>query len=201
MTDKLTTRQQIAYNTIIEFVREQGFSPTVRDLGAMLGRSTSTVHKLLCQLENKGYISRREGISRGIFINDAQKTTNLVPILGTIAAGEPIFAEGHYEGAIEVDSSILGRGEHFALKVRGDSMIDANILDGDTAIIKSADDADSGEIVAVIIDGEATLKRLNRKRGKTLLLPENKAYEPIELDESKGHAQILGKLKAVIRKY
>ncbi len=201
MPEQLTKIQQKALDTIVEFNRDQGFAPTVRDLSSILDRSPSTVHKILLALEEKGHITRKEGLSRGILIKRDSHNTATIPILGRIAAGEPILAEEHYDGYIELDSSIVGRGEYFALRVSGDSMIGANILDGDTAVILSSNEAEKGEIVAALLNGEATLKRLMRKGRRTFLMPENPAYSPIELDEARGPAQILGILKAVIRRY
>ncbi|MCK5833940.1 transcriptional repressor LexA [bacterium] len=201
MESKLTKKQQEVFDKILELIQDQGYSPTVREIGTALKKAPSTIHKIILTLENKGFISRRKGSSRGISVENQNRSTTFIPILGSIAAGDPIIAEEHFDGCIEIDSSIVGRGEHFALKVKGDSMIEANILDGDTAIIRSTPEARSGEIIAVLINNEATLKRLSLDNGQPMLYPENRAYQPIELTEKKGPVRILGRLTAVIRKY
>lgn len=201
MIEELTEKQRDLLDKIREFTVEERLSPSVRDLGGRLKWSISTVFKQLRELRDKGYIELKENVSRGIVLKKPLSRTVLVPILGSIPAGEPVLSEEFYNGHIELDASFATGEGLFALKVEGDSMIGANILDGDTAIIRAQDDAQSGEIVAARIDGEATLKRFVIRSGKPMLCPENDKYRPIELSENRGPVRILGQLVAVLRRY
>jgi len=201
MSEKLTKRQSEVLREIRRFIRKEGISPSVRDLGARLKKTPSTIHKLLQSLSEKGYIIHKPSISRGILLNEPSKNAVHVPLLGQIPAGEPVISEELYDGYVQLDSTFVPKGELFALKVSGDSMVGANILNGDVAVIRKQENAQSGEIVAALVDGEATLKRLKNKKGKLFLLPENENYEPIELVPNKNEVNILGKLVAVVRKY
>ena len=201
MADGITERQRELLDCIRDFIDGEGMSPTVRELAGRVHRSVSTVHKHLRELRDKGYIGLRGSVSRGIVLESRGRGTVIVPILGSIPAGEPVFSEERYSGHIELDASLIPNREVFALKVNGDSMIGANILDGDTAIIHAQNSAESGEIVAALVDGEATLKRLIVEKGKAVLRPENDKYKPIELGEKRGPVRILGRLVAVLRRY
>ncbi len=201
MTEKLTKRQREVLNEIKSHYRREKMSPSVRELAAKLKITPSTTHKFLRILQDKGYIELKDNISRGIILPTSTSSNSIrVPIVGHIPAGNPVLSEELYEGHIEIDSEIVPRGNLFALKVEGDSMVGASIMDGDTAVIRQQEAADSGEIVAVAIDGEATLKRLRILEKRNYLYPENPDYSPIELSEDKD-IQILGKLVAVVRKY
>jgi len=201
MPDKLTKRQTQVLGEIRRFIREQKIAPTVRDLAGRLNVTPSTVHKLLRALREKGHIKLKEGLSRGIILPEPTASGVAIPLLGRIPAGEPTFAEENYEGYMELDSSFVPGGELFALKVKGDSMVGANIMDGDTAVIRKQDDAENGEIVAALVDGEATLKRFKRTGQKIELQPENEDYEPIPVDVEEMPLLILGKLVALVRKF
>ncbi len=201
MAEKLTKRQSEVLQEIKSHYRREKIAPSVRELAEKLKITPSTTHKLLRILQSKGYIELRDNISRGIVLPKAVSGNSIrVPVIGRIPAGNPVHAEEVFEGHIEIDPELVPRGELFALKVMGDSMIGASIMDGDTAIIRHQEDADSGEIVAVAIDGEATLKRLRINDSRTFLHPENTDFSPIELSPEQD-IRILGKLVAVIRKY
>ncbi len=156
--------------------------------------SPSTVHSHLSTLERLGYIARDGGRNRSIRLTE-QSAPSGVPILGTVAAGAPILAVEDAIGYIPYDPE--RSGEYFALKIKGESMINAGILDGDMIIVRRQDTALNGEIVVALLGDEATCKRLSRSGGQVLLLPENEEYSPIDGNE----ASILGKVTAVIRKY
>ena len=174
------------------FTRRNGYPPSVREIGAAVGlRSTSTVHYQLARLREQGLLAGDAAKSRALTLAD--EPPRGVPLVGTVAAGQPILAEENVEGFLPWE----GEDGCFALRVKGDSMLGAGILPGDCVIVRPQPDADDGEIVVALLGDEATVKRLS-KRGKTvLLLPENPAYEPID----GSGAVILGKVRAVLRTY
>ncbi len=180
---------------IRDYIDRNGYPPSVRDICSAVGLSSpSTVHSHLNTLERLGYICRDGGRNRSIRITE-QAAPSGVPILGTVAAGAPILAVEDAIGYIPYDPEHVG--EYFALRIKGESMINAGILDGDMIIVRRQDSAVNGEIVVALIGDEATCKRLSISSGRVLLLPENEEYSPIDGSE----AAILGKVTAVIRKY
>ncbi len=195
---QLTAKQQQIYDYIVSFTGEHGYPPSVREIGEYVGlKSPSTVHFHLKGLQSAGLITQAAGKTRAISItseNLPQK--DRVPVVGNVAAGAPILAAECIEDYLTFDTEGL-TGEHFALRVRGESMLYAGILPGDLVIIHQQQDARSGEIVVAMLEDEATVKTLQRKDGHTWLLPENPDYEPIDGDL----AQILGRVVAVVRKY
>ncbi len=195
---ELTTKQQQIYDYIIAFTDEHGYPPSVREIGEYVGlRSPSTVHFHLKGLQSAGLITQAAGKTRAISINDENlPKKDQVPVVGNVAAGSPILAQECIEDYLTFDTNGL-TGEHFALRVRGESMLYAGILPDDLVIVHQQQDARNGEIVVAMIEDEATVKTLQRKNGHTLLLPENPDYEPIDGD----NAEILGKVVAVVRKY
>ena len=195
---ELTTKQQQIYDYIISFTDEHGYPPSVREIGEYVGlKSPSTVHFHLKGLQSAGLITQAAGKTRAISINDENlPKKDQVPVVGSVAAGSPILAQECIEDYLTCDTDGL-TGEHFALRVRGESMLYAGILPDDLVIVHQQQDARNGEIVVAMIEDEATVKTLQRKNGHTLLLPENPDYEPIDGD----HAEILGKVVAVVRKY
>lgn len=195
---ELTTKQQQIYDYIISFTEEHGYPPSVREIGEYVGlKSPSTVHFHLKGLQSAGLITQAAGKTRAISINDENlPKKDQVPVVGNVAAGSPILAQECIEDYLTFDTEGL-TGEHFALRVRGESMLYAGILPDDLVIVHQQQDARNGEIVVAMIEDEATVKTLQRKNGHTLLLPENPDYEPIDGD----HAEILGKVVAVVRKY
>lgn len=196
--EKLKPKEQKVYDYIVRSVKENGFAPSVRDIMKDLGyKSTSTVHMYLGRLDMLGYINKEDGKSRAITLsNDEMPAVCAVPVIGTVTAGQPILAEENFEGYI----GFVGRNkgdEMFALKVKGESMIEVGILDGDMIIAEKTCYADNGEIVVALIENEATVKRFFRENGHYRLQPENKTMSPIIVDE----VLILGKVIAIQRNY
>ena len=195
---QLTAKQQQIYDYIVSFADEHGYPPSVREIGEYVGlKSPSTVHFHLKGLQTAGLITQAAGKTRAISITEeAPARKDKVPVVGNVAAGAPILAEECIEDYLTFDTDGL-TGEHFALRVRGESMLYAGILPDDLVIVHQQQDAHNGEIVVAMLEDEATVKTLQRKNGHTWLLPENPDYEPIDGD----HAQILGKVVAVVRRY
>ena len=193
----LSRMQQKIYDYIVSCIRDQGYPPSVREIGEAVGlKSPSTVHFHLKHLEEAGVIEKGAGKGRAITLVEEAEEENRVPIVGNVAAGSPILAQECIEDYLTFDTG--GRpGEYFALRVRGESMLNAGILPGDLVIVRQQATANHGEIVVAMIDDEATVKRLSRQKGQIWLLPENEAYAPID----GTYAQILGKVTAVIRQY
>ncbi|WP_372440438.1 transcriptional repressor LexA [Prauserella cavernicola] len=201
----LPLRQQRILAAIRDWVVRYGYSPSTRQIGEAVGlRSTSSVSKHLASLEDKGFLKRSETVSRPIdvraFLRDpAQRAVPgdsvSVPVVGDIAAGTPIAAEEHLDDMLTLPRELTGRGNVFGLRVRGDSMIDAAICDGDIVVVKQQSEAHSGQIVAAMIDGEATVKVFRRRGGHVYLEPRNPAYEVIDGDE----AVVLGSVVSVLR--
>ena len=180
------------------FVQENGFAPSVREIGDAVGlKSPSTVHFHLKHLEEAGVIEKGAGKGRAITLTaSAAVQEDRVPIVGNVAAGSPILAEECIEDYLTFDTG--GRGdEFFALRVRGESMLNAGILPGDLVVVQRQQTARNGEIVVAMIEDEATVKTYSRQNGHVWLLPENDAYEPID----GTYAQILGRVAAVVRRY
>ena len=205
---KLTTKQQQIYDYILAFTSEHGYPPSVREIGAAIGlKSPSTVHFHIKGLEEAGVLIKAEGKTRAITLPGAVHTSpavaeenepkvNRVPVLGNVAAGSPILAEECVEEYLTFDTN--GReGEHFALRVRGESMVNAGILPGDLVVVHRQQECRSGEIVVALFEDEATVKTLRRKDGHIWLMPENSAYSPID----GTYADIIGKVVAVLRRY
>lgn len=196
---QLTEKQQQIYDYIVSFTEEYGYPPSVREIGEAVGlKSPSTVHFHMKGLRAAGLISQAEGKTRAITVTNAEMRPrrDQVPVVGNVAAGSPILAEECVEEFLTFDTQGL-EGEHFALRVRGESMLGAGILPGDLVIVRQQQDARNGEIVVALFEDEATVKTLSRKADKVWLLPENDEYEPID----GTHAQILGKVVAVVRRY
>jgi repressor LexA len=206
----LPPRQRAVLEVIRAWVERVGYPPSVREIGEAVGlTSTSSVAYQLKALERKGYLRRDHNRPRaiGVLPPDADAaqlagdesgvpTPAYVPVLGRIAAGGPILAEQAVEDVFPLPREIVGEGSLFLLKVAGDSMINAAIADDDWVVVRQQSVADNGEIVAAMIDGEATIKTYKLREGHVWLLPQNDAYEPIPGDE----ATILGKVVAVLRR-
>ncbi len=217
----LTPRQQRVLAHIKDSIEHRGYPPSMREIGGAVGlTSTSSVAHQLRVLEEKGYLKRDPNRPRALEvflpevmaarrsmsssdntsfdetgIGDAAPRPTNVPLLGTIAAGGPILAEETFQDVFPLPKQLVGEGELFLLQVSGESMIDAAICHGDYVVIRKEQTADNGEIVAALIDGEATVKTLQRKDGKVWLLPHNDAFEPIDGTD----ATILGVVTAVLR--
>ena len=202
----LTERQRRILDYISETVHERGYPPSVREIGDAVGlHSPSSVHAQLSTLAQKGLLAKDPTKPRAIRVhNPAQRARSAapradvvdVPLVGRIAAGGPILAEENLEETLPMPRDLVGSGTLFALTVRGDSMIGAGIMEGDTVVIRRQENAEEGELVAALIDEEATVKRLSRTGGKVRLIAENPAYEPIE----PSRVSILGKVVAVMRR-
>lgn len=202
----LTKKQQQVYDFILSFTSEHGYPPSVREIGAAVGlKSPSTVHFHMKGLEEAGVIVKAEGKTRAISLPGVSKSpvaeeldsrANQVPVLGNVAAGSPILAQECIEDYLTFDTQGLS-GEHFALRVRGESMFNAGILPGDLVVVHRQSEARNGEIVVALFEDEATVKTLQCRDGHIWLLPENPDYEPID----GTHAEIIGKVVAVVRRY
>lgn len=202
---KLSDMQKKIYDYIASCIQTQGYPPSVREIGEAVGlKSPSTVHFHLKHLAEAGYLEIGAGKGRAITLTHAASSpapveeapADRIPIVGNVAAGSPILAEECVEDYLTFDTG--GRsGEYFALHVRGESMLNAGILNGDLVVVRQQQTAENGEIVVAMIDDEATVKRYCRKNGHLWLMPENDAYSPID----GAYAQILGKVAAVVRRY
>lgn len=194
--DGLNKTQKKMFEYIKSVIAERGIAPSVREIGAAIGlKSTSTVQYNLNALEKEGFIERDPNLKRTIRIAGVNLKTVPVPLVGTVTAGKPILANEMIEEYIPV--AMRKSGNYFALHVKGDSMINAHILDGDIVIVEQTPVADNGEIVVALIDEEATVKRFFKENGHFRLQPENDEYAPIIVEE----LAILGKVTTVIRNY
>ncbi|QSX08895.1 transcriptional repressor LexA [Alkalibacter rhizosphaerae] len=206
MEKELSKKQQDILEFIIKEVQKKGYPPSVREIcQAVSLKSTSTVHGHLEKLENKGFIRRDPTLPRAIEIlarNDSpmapiHKEMVNVPVVGRVTAGQPILAVENIEDSFPLPMDFIGKNESFILCIRGDSMIDAGILDGDYVIVEKRNTALNGDIVVALIDEEeATVKRFYKEKGHIRLQPENSAMEPIIVSD----ARILGKVTGVLRK-
>ncbi|MBB5164571.1 transcriptional repressor LexA [Mycobacterium sp. AZCC_0083] len=210
----LTQRQRTILDVIRSSVTTRGYPPSIREIGDAVGlTSTSSVAHQLRTLERKGYLRRDPNRPRAVDVrtpeelagpvvatdvagSDALPEPTYVPVLGRIAAGGPILAEEAVEDVFPLPRELVGEGSLFLLKVVGESMIDAAICDGDWVVIRQQNVADNGDIVAAMIDGEATVKTFKRTRGQVWLMPHNPLFDPIPGND----AAILGKVVTVIRK-
>ncbi|GFG69116.1 transcriptional repressor LexA [Mycolicibacter senuensis] len=212
----LTARQRTILNVIRASVSERGYPPSIREIGDAVGlTSTSSVAHQLRTLERKGYLRRDPNRPRAVDIrgpeesagshaaprsdvagSDALPEPTFVPVLGRIAAGGPILAEEAVEDVFPLPRELVGEGELFLLKVVGESMVDAAICDGDWVVVRQQNVADNGDIVAAMIDGEATVKTFKRTGGQVWLMPHNPVFDPIPGND----AVVLGKVVTVIRK-
>jgi len=204
----LTKRQQEILDFIEEFIEERGYPPTLREIGDHFGiSSTNGVRVNLAALQKKQYIIRRPWLSRGIELIHSPKIKQVegevgyIPIIGRVAAGEPIFAAENIDGMLAVDDTFIPTKKVFALKVRGDSMTGAGILDGDYVLARRQHTAEPGEIIVFIIGDEITVKRYDTKGDKVFLIPENEAYETRVLKKSDPELQIAGKVVGLLRRY
>ena len=195
MVKKISETERKTYEYIKQCIEEMGYPPSVREICAHCNfRSTSTAHRAINSLTEKGYLRKKDNLNRAIGL--AGSAGLKVPIVGTVTAGVPITAIEHISEYIDFNPARSYDGDLFALKVRGDSMINAAILDGDTVIAEQTDTVENGEIAVVLVDGDsATVKRFFKEDGHYRLQPENDTMEPIITDS----ASILGRVVAVIR--
>ncbi|MEZ0163804.1 transcriptional repressor LexA [Kineococcus sp. LSe6-4] len=213
--DGLTARQRRVLHAIKDCVDQRGYPPSMREIGQAVGlTSPSSVAHQVKTLEKMGYLRKDPRRPRTLEVvspapqfgwglisgldattGDGRPTPAYVPLVGRIAAGGPILAEELVEEVFPLPTQLIGTGEHFMLRVVGESMIDAAICDGDWVVVRQQPTAENGDVVAAMIDGEATVKVLQRKDGHVKLLPRNPLFDPIDGDE----ATILGKVTAVLR--
>ena len=190
---RTSNKAQLILDFVNQFIQENGFAPSVREIGAAVGlRSTASVSYHLQHLQEKGLLVSpgKKGCKRAIVTT---QRPGHIPVVGVVTAGTPILAVENLTGSIAWE----GDPSCFALRVKGDSMINAGILDGDLVIVRPQQSADDGQIVVARIEDEATVKRLYRRNGQVLLMPENDAYSPID----GTYAQLIGLVKAVVREY
>ena len=203
MGDELTKRQRDILNFIHTFSRKKGFQPSMREIGEQFGiKSTHGVHRHLQALQKKGYLKRPPGQGRALELVHfpPRKGSVEVPVVARVAAGEPLLAVENIEETLTVDRSIVKGKDNFFLRIKGDSMVDAHILDSDYVLVKPQPSAENGDIVVALIEDEATVKRFFRKGRTVQLRPENPTMEPIEVNERDGRFEILGKVIGVFRK-
>jgi len=199
--EKITPKQQEILEYIKETILKKGYPPAVREICEAVNlKSTSSVHSHLETLEEKGYIRRDPTKPRTIEIIDdcfnlTRREVVNVPILGTVAAGQPLYAEENIENYYPIPSDLLPNAETFMLRVRGNSMINAGILEGDQIIVEHCPTAQNGEIVVALVDDSATVKRFFKENGHYRLQPENDSMDPIIVD----HVEILGKVIGLFR--
>jgi repressor LexA len=204
---KLTTRQQQIFDFIKRHTHEKGYPPTVRDIGKAIGlTSSSTVHAHLANLERAGMLRRDPTKPRAMEVLDKAKRAVVpsgLPLVGRVAAGTPILAEENIEEYVEVSPLAGGDGGDFVLEIRGDSMKNAGILDGDTVVVRKQPTAGDGDIVVAIVDSEdepeaeATVKRYFRERDHIRLEPENESFEPIRSPDVKVLGRVIGVFRRV----
>jgi repressor LexA len=203
MQEPLTPPQQNLLTYVLDSIRQSGSPPTVREICAQFGyRSTGTARDHLEALETKGYLRKLPGKSRGLIPSNWSKLLRAefllpIPILGRVPAGGPLLAEENIEGSLDLSEEFAGK-KTFALKVHGDSMIEAGICQDDLVVVRSQDQAQPGEIVVALVDGESTVKRLHRQGNKLWLQPANPRYQPIPIN---GDTRVIGKVIGVIRSY
>ena len=193
---KRTTMTDQIYEYLCSIIPEQGYAPSVREICDAVGlKSPSTVHFHLKRLQERGLIEKGDCKGRAIVLTQRPDRSR-IPVLGDVAAGSPILAQECIDDYLTFDCN--GReDEYFALRVRGESMLNAGILPGDLVVVHRQQTAQNGEIVVALLEDEATVKRLSRKNGEIWLLPENDAYQPID----GTYASVLGKVTAVVRQY
>ena len=198
----LTERQR----AVLEFIRSQvvqrGHPPTIREIGTQFGiQSTNGVRTHLTALTKKGYIKKQQYISRGIeLVSNLAQAVVRVPLVGSVPAGLPIDAVENIESEYALDQSFLPKGVVFSLRVTGDSMKNAGILDGDIVVVRKQHVAQKGEIIVALLNGEATVKRFSTRGRQVLLKPENDDFEPIVVNKRTGDFRIVGKVVGLLRR-
>lgn len=198
--DSLTARQQQVYQFISDYLQKNGCPPTLREISACIGTSgTVSALRHVEALERKGHLRRREGSSRGISLTHMPAVTVSLPIAGRIRAGLLHPAVEDIIGHLSIDKSLVKGAGCFFLRVEGESMINKGILDGDYAMIRPQQIAENGDIVAVMVDGDATLKQFYRKRDHILLQPANPNMAPIILRPGDGEVTVVGKMVGLFR--
>ncbi|MBR7032763.1 MAG: transcriptional repressor LexA [Clostridia bacterium] len=201
--DKLTVKERAIYEYIKDTIEKNGYSPSVRDIREALDiKSTSTVHVYIQRLEDKGFISKQGGKSRTLRVGDSASSDGMgikVPVIGSVTAGLPILAFENHEGYVVCSPKrpIADKSRLFALRVKGESMIEAGILDGDIVIAEQSPTAENGDIVVALIGEEATVKTFYREKGHIRLQPQNRTMKPIITED----VSILGRVISCVRYY
>ena len=202
MSENLSEKEKSILTVIKNNVSEKGYPPSVREIGQAVGlSSSSTVHGYLKKLEDKGYLRRDANKTRAIEVISPEGRRNAVdlidiPVLGQVAAGQPLLAAENWEETFTLPSFFAGAGDFFMLTVKGDSMIEAGILDGDMVVVRQQPNANTGDIVVALLGEEATVKRYYKESNSIRLQPENKNFEPIYTKDAK----LLGKVTGLLRK-
>lgn len=206
MVKLLTETQSKVLQTILNFVEERGFPPTIREIMSLMGYSSvHNVQRILTILEKQGYIRRNlRGGARCIEViheqDSSKKRSEKLPVIGTVAAGSPLFAEQNIEGYMTVDKEFLGINSDFILRVKGDSMKNAQINDNDLILVKQTNFPESNDIVVALLDEEATVKRFFIEKDYFRLEPENPDYQPNIISRNDMYFRVLGKVEAVIHR-
>jgi repressor LexA len=202
LTNDITARQQEIYDYVRAVLEKRGIPPSMREIGEHFGiRSTNGVHGHLAALERSGLITRARGTSRGIMLAGGGRSSAAIPLLGRVAAGAPVLSPENREGDVMVDLSLFSlknSQQLFALKVKGESMVNAHILDGDTLLVRAQSTAENNDIIVALVEGEATVKRFFQEKDRIRLQPENSTMQPIYCEQ--GEFRVLGKAVGVIRK-
>ena len=193
-------RSNEKYNTVYEFIKkyitENGYSPSVREICANCGiKSTATAYQYINKLNEQGLIKKAGNKKRAVSLKKSVGQSVSVPLVGTVAAGQPIFADENYEGYYSLPTEFFGSDDMFMLTVKGDSMIKIGMFDGDKIIVKKQNTADNGDIVVALVDDSATVKRFYRRDGKFILHPENDSMSDFLLDD----VSVLGKVVCLMR--
>lgn len=202
--EELTDKQKKVLEFLKSYIDEKGFPPTLREIASHFGlKSPRGPQKILNSIEKKGFIKKVSGSSRAIEIIRYpfwKKDVASVPIIGQVRAGEPLMAEENIEGYLHLDKSICFSSDMFLLRVRGNSMIGAHIIEGDLALINPHSEVKNGDLVVALVDDEATIKRFFNYRGEIRLEAENPEFNPIVIKKGQNRIKILGKVVGVIRK-
>ena len=197
MKENLSNNQIAIYNFLSQYIETNGFPPAIREICKATNiSSTSTVHHHLKALEEKGYITKNNSRSRSITIVKESVPTEIIPDVGTVTAGMPILAVENISSHFPIAKGYFEGSDHFVLSVRGESMIDAGIYDGDKIIVNKTNVCRNGDIIVALIEDEATVKRFYKENGKVRLQPENKTMEPIIVD----NIEVIGKVVGLFRK-
>ncbi len=199
--ERLTEKQREVLEFIRNYVLERGFAPSAKEIAARFGIAEKNAFYYLQVLERKGYIRRRRKTPRVVeFTSKSRVAPVVLPVVGRVQAGKPVTAVENLEGEIVMDRTLVGGEELFMLRVKGNSMEGAHILDGDLVLVRPQKKVESGEIVVALVGEEATVKRIYCEGGKVILRAENPAYEDIVVDGNGEHFEVIGKVVGVFRK-
>lgn len=206
MANELTPKQQKVLDAVREFQAQNGFPPTVRELAKMFGQSsTAGIHKMLTILRDKGHLVKDDRKSRSLGIVDQHELSEdrirSLPILGHVQAGMPQLAYEEKEGDLFIDSEWAGHSDSFLLRVRGLSMIDADIRDGDILVVQKTQNVRNGDIIIALLDDEATVKRFYKEHDRLRLQPENQTMQPIYIERDYPNFHVIGLVRGLLRKF